>query len=328
MMETCSDSHSSPKRLLFDVGSFDLNLLLKDFMPERGKDAMDLPSQRVLMKLILFQCLVNTSDQTPLPLPLPLVTEKDDTPLEEKKLQYRFRLTWGAHHKRSNLGSSKPHSNSQFPDLNIKRKRFSQSTATAGPELKASLLQEEPEPKASAALKIVPRLKIIPLKKPDYLGSSSATPIAIPNYSATVLSKEKSPIPKPKRQRINPTPISRVIQQAGPDSPPVLSIQFKHKIDVLKCQDLKLVIQKQLSLTDMDSSSARLSIPEGQMRADFLSQEDQEQREPNSTSCKGMRVPLIEPSLADSTIILKKWKLDSGISYIFGSGWQTVAKKN
>ena len=116
MMETCSDSHSSPKRLLFDVGSFDLNVLLKDFMPERGKDAMDLPSQRVLMKLIL--------------LPLPLVTENDDTPLEEKKLQYRFRLTWGAHHKRSNLGSSKPHSNSQFPDLNIKRKRFSQSTAS------------------------------------------------------------------------------------------------------------------------------------------------------------------------------------------------------
>ena len=78
----------------------------------------------------------------------------------------------------------------------------------------------------------------------------------------------------------------------------------------------------------MDSSSARLSIPKGQMRADFLAQEDQEQREPNSTSCKGMRVPLIEPSLPDSTIILEKWKLDSGISYIFGSGWQTVAKKN
>uniref|UniRef100_A0A7N2MX91 Uncharacterized protein n=1 Tax=Quercus lobata TaxID=97700 RepID=A0A7N2MX91_QUELO len=293
MMETCSDSHSSPKRLLFDVGSFDLDVLLKDFMQERGKDAMDLPSQRVLMKLILFHCLANTSDQTPLPLPLSLVTENDDTPLEEKKLQYRFGLTWGAHHKRSNPGSSKPHSNSQFPNLNIKRKRFSQSTATAGPELKASLLQEEPEPDTQ-----------------------------------DMLSKEKSPIPKPKRQRINPTPTSRVIQQAGPDSPPVLSIQFKHKIDELKGQDLKLVIQKQLSLTDMDSSSARLSIPKGQMRADFLAQEDQEQREPNSTSCKGMQVPLIEPSLADSTIILKKWKLDSGISYIFGSGWQTVAKKN
>nr|POF11723.1 b3 domain-containing protein [Quercus suber] len=266
MMETCFDSHSSPKRLLCDVGSFDLDVLLKYFMPEKGKDAMDLPSQRVLMKLFLFHCLANTSDQTP--LPLPLVTENNDTPLEEKKLQYRFRPTWGARQKRSNLGSSKPHSNSQLPTLNIKRKRFSQPTATADLELKDSLLQEEPEPEASVAPKIVPRLKIIPPKKPHHLGSSSASPIAIPNYSAS------------------------------------------------------------LSLADMDSSSARLSIPKGQIRADLLTQEDQEQREPNSTSCKGMQVPLIEPSLADSTIILKKWKLGSGISYIFGSGWQTVAKKN
>ena len=246
-METCSYSHSSPKRSLCDVGSLDV--LLKDFMPEKGKDAMDLPSQRVLMKLILFHCLANTSDRTP----LPLVTENDDTPLEERKLQYSFRPTWSAHQKRSNLGSSKPHSNSQLPNLNIKRKRFSQPTATADPERvsllqgepepeasaarkiiprvklippkkpgdmgssssassiatadpeKASLLQDEPKPEASAAPKTVPRLKIIPPKKPPHLGSTSASPIAIPNDSASALSKEKSPIHKPKRQRINPT---------------------------------------------------------------------------------------------------------------------------
>uniref|UniRef100_A0A7N2LN92 Uncharacterized protein n=1 Tax=Quercus lobata TaxID=97700 RepID=A0A7N2LN92_QUELO len=83
-------------------------------------------------------------------------------------------------------------------------------------------------------MRIVLRLKIIPPKKPHHLGSSSASPIAIPNYSATVLSIEKSSLPKPKRQRINPKPTSRVIQQAVPDSPPILPIQFKHKIDELK----------------------------------------------------------------------------------------------
>ncbi|KAL4633485.1 hypothetical protein ACB092_04G126200 [Castanea dentata] len=300
MMETCSCSHSSPKRLLCDVGSLDV--LLKDFMPENAKDAMDLLSQRVLMKFILFHCLRNTSDQTP--LPLPLVTENDDTPLEEKKLLYRFRPSWSVHQTRSNLGSSKRHSSSQLPNLNIKRKRFSQVAATADPERvsllqeeptpeastarkiiprvkiippkkprdmgsfyassiatadpeKASLPQEEPEPEASAACKIIPRVKIIPPKKPGYMGSSSASsiaavdpekayllqeepepeasatpktvprlriippkkpphlgsysalPIAIPNDSASVLSKEESPIYKPKRQRINPTPTSR-----------------------------------------------------------------------------------------------------------------------
>ena len=114
----------------------------------------------------------------------------------------------------------------------------STSFAIAGLKLKASLLQEEPEIEASAAPKIVLRLKIIPPKKPHHLGSSSASPIAIPNYSATVLSIEKSSLPKPKRQRINPKPTSRVIQQAVPDSPPILPIQFKHKIDELKGQDL------------------------------------------------------------------------------------------
>ena len=49
---------------------------------------MDLRSQRVLMKLILFHCLANTSDETP--LPLPLVTENDDTLLEKKKLRPKW----------------------------------------------------------------------------------------------------------------------------------------------------------------------------------------------------------------------------------------------
>ena len=189
MMETCSYSHSSPKRLLCDVGSLDA--LLKDFMPENGKDAMDLLSQRVLMKLILFHCLPNTSDQTT--LPLPLVTENDDTPLEEKKLQYRFRPTWSVHQKRSNLGSSKHHSDSQLPNLNIKRKRFSQATATADPE-RVSLLQEEPKPEASAARKIIPRVKIIPPKKPRDMGSSSASSIAtVDPEKASLLQEEPEP---------------------------------------------------------------------------------------------------------------------------------------
>ena len=79
----------------------------------------------------------------------------------------------------------------------------STSFAIASSELKASLLQEEPKIETSAAPKIVLWLKIIPPKKPHHLGSSSASPIVIPNYSAIVLSIEKSSLPKPKRQSIN-----------------------------------------------------------------------------------------------------------------------------
>ena len=151
--------------------------------------------------------------------------------------------------------------------------------------------------------------------------------ITSPNQSDSVLSKEKPP--KPKRQRIKPRP--RVTQQAGPHPPPCLPTQFQDKINGLNGQDLKLVIQKRLSKTDIRPYFARLSIPNGQVRIDFLSKEDHtilEQREANRINYKGMEVPLIEPSLAESTIVLKKWKLGSSTSYMLSSGWQKVAVDN
>ena len=71
--------------------------------------------------------------------------KKPSLPLtsEEKKLQYRFKPTWVSfQRKRPNLGSSKPHTHYQLPNLNNKRKRFSQHTGIADLELKASLLLE------------------------------------------------------------------------------------------------------------------------------------------------------------------------------------------
>ena len=68
-------------------------MIFERFHARKEKNAMDLHNQRVLMKLILFHCLANTSDETP--LPLPLVIENDDTLLEKKK-PYNFRLgSWG-----------------------------------------------------------------------------------------------------------------------------------------------------------------------------------------------------------------------------------------
>ena len=65
-------------------GQREIKLISERFHARKEKNAMDLRSQRVLMKLILFHCLANTSDETP--LPLPLVTENDDTLSEKKKL--------------------------------------------------------------------------------------------------------------------------------------------------------------------------------------------------------------------------------------------------
>jgi hypothetical protein len=67
------------------------------------------------------------------------------------------------------------------------------------------------------------------------------------------------------------------------------------------------------------------------MGYDFLSVEEQvslEKKETNGTHFKGMKVPLIEPGLQESSIFLKKWKLGNSSSYILSNPWMDVAKRN
>ncbi|KAE8008250.1 hypothetical protein FH972_004780 [Carpinus fangiana] len=132
---------------------------------------------------------------------------------------------------------------------------------------------------------------------------------------------------KPKRQRKNPTEI----KQAVPDQPPCMPTELKDRIMGLQGSDIKLVIQKVLTDTDMKGSQDRLSIPRGQMRYDFLSREEQvslEKKEADGKHFKGMEVPLIEPGLKESSIFLKKWKLGSSCSYMLSNPWINIAGRN
>jgi hypothetical protein len=106
---------------------------------------------------------------------------------------------------------------------------------------------------------------------------------------------------------------------------------FKDKIMGVQGSNIKLVIQKQLTITDMNASQDRLSIPKGQMKNDFLSSEEQvslEEKEANGIHFKGMEVPLIEPGLQVSSIFLKKWKLGSSSCFMLSKPWMDVAKRN
>jgi hypothetical protein len=167
-------------------------------------------------------------------------------------------------------------------------------------------------------------LKIIPPKKP--LESA-------PNNSENIIQnqekgeEEEEMSRKPKRQRKNPTEI----KQAVPDQQLCLPTSFKHKIMGLQGENINLVIQKVLTDTDMKVSQDRLSIPRGQMRYDFLSREEQvilEKKEADGKHFKGMKVPLIEPGLKESSIFLKKWKLGSSCSYMLSNPWINIAGRN
>ena len=89
-------------------------------------------------------------------------------------------------------------------------------------------------------------LKIIPPKKP--LESA-------PNNSENIIQnqekeeEEEGMSRKPKRQRKSPTEIKQVV----PDQPPCMPTEFKDRIMGLQGLDIKLVIQKVLTDTDMKS---------------------------------------------------------------------------
>ena len=132
----------------------------------------------------------------------------------------------------------------------------------------------------------------------------------------------------------------RVIQQAGPDPPPdmpkefkniIMAKEFKNIIMAKNGSDVKLVIQKKLYKTDMLGRFARLSIPKGQMIAEFLSEEEQmtlQQKKEDGVHYKGMEVQLIQPSLKECSISLKKWQQGGNNSYMLSSPWNKIAENN
>ena len=122
-----------------------------------------------------------------------------------------------------------------------------------------------------------------------------------------------------------------VTRQAGPDPPPDVPKEFENIIMAKNGSDLKLVTQKKLSKTDMLGRFARLSIPKGQTIAEFLSEDEQmslQQKEEDGVRYKGMKVQLIQPSLEECSISLKKWKQGSNNSYMLCSPWNEIAKNN
>jgi hypothetical protein len=139
------------------------------------------------------------------------------------------------------------------------------------------------------------------------------------------MKKRKQYLKKPSGKK------KKMSKHAVLDQPPCMPTSFKEKITGPQGSNIKLVIQKELTITDMNASQDRLSIPRDQMRFDFLSSEEKvilEKKEANGIHFKGMEVPLIEPGLQVSSIFLKKWKLGRSSCFMLSKPWMDVAKRN
>ena len=81
---------------------------------------------------------------------------------------------------------------------------------------------------------------------------------SLPQFKDMIKTHQEKLFPKrnPPSKSKNP----RVIKQAGPNPPPYMPIEFENIIiKAKKGSDIKLVIQKELSLSDMKDQFARLN---------------------------------------------------------------------
>ncbi|PIN12156.1 hypothetical protein CDL12_15230 [Handroanthus impetiginosus] len=114
---------------------------------------------------------------------------------------------------------------------------------------------------------------------------------------------------------------SSVVMDPAPDLPE----PFKNRI--LDCggdpESVVLVIQKELTRTDLSTSHGRLSVPYKKVRNEFLKASEVEQ---SSTEKGGIQTTLIQPCLEKCEISLRNWQ--SNTEYVLVRDWNKVCRGN
>ncbi|XP_030532085.1 putative B3 domain-containing protein At3g24850 [Rhodamnia argentea] len=98
---------------------------------------------------------------------------------------------------------------------------------------------------------------------------------------------------------------------------------FMDKVLEMRGRDVRLVVEKRLSATDMNPGQSRFSIPKSQVLTEFLG--DQEIKTLDSNG--GIKVSLVDPCLEiHHGLQLKKWSYSNKtFSYVLTNRWNAVA---
>lgn len=112
-----------------------------------------------------------------------------------------------------------------------------------------------------------------------------------------------------------------------------LPATFKEKIEQMEGSDVKLVIQKRLTESDLNPNSGRLSIPKGKIQEkNFLTQLEESSldvREGKKKRILGMHVSVLCPNLKlSNNLCFKKWAMKTTKVYNITHGWSNLASEN
>ena len=121
----------------------------------------------------------------------------------------------------------------------------------------------------------------------------------------------------------------------SPHATPELPFILRNQIRALGGFDVTFVTQKPLLKTDVSLGYNRLSIPLNQIQQSFLTSEEIERLNSggNGKKCADMEVMLIEPSLHQETISLRKWNMkkasgNSTSMYVLVTNRKSVTERN
>ncbi|XP_058776716.1 B3 domain-containing protein At1g05920-like [Vicia villosa] len=114
---------------------------------------------------------------------------------------------------------------------------------------------------------------------------------------------------------------------------PGLPLEFKEKIEQMGGIEVKLVIQKKLTKTDVTRGNSRLAIPKGKIKESFLTPDEESyldyERNNKEEKIAGMYVSLLDHNLnLWDEMILKKWKMETAELYNITEGWNELVAEN
>ncbi|XP_031119044.1 B3 domain-containing protein At5g24050-like [Ipomoea triloba] len=124
----------------------------------------------------------------------------------------------------------------------------------------------------------------------------------------------------------------------GPEPPPGLPVEFRNFILQLAGNRAvrveKLVIQKGLTNTDVNSTQNRLSIPARLVREEFVTEEEHLLLcQHNGKNVCSIEVPLITPMMEVAKVSLRRWEMKkekggSSVSYVIANTWNAIRRRN
>ena len=120
-------------------------------------------------------------------------------------------------------------------------------------------------------------------------------------------------------------------EEEGDESGELLPREFQEKIQELNGCEVKFVTKKKLFSTDLNPKHARLSIPSTKIANRFLSQTEESSLEEGikeNGKLVGLSVTVLDPSLKEYKMSLKKWRMEKSNVYNLTKGWNQIVRHN